>query len=360
MTTRLVALLCVAGLLVAGAILYLRPEPKTTVVAEFAQAEGIHPGSKTAILGVPIGEVTAVDPHGTGVRVTLSLPAGTKVPAAAQAWVFSPAVISDQYVELTPAYTGGETLPDGGVIPLGRSHAPVKWDDLMNSLNRLLATFAPGDGKSGAPIGELLDSAAKLLSGHGKDFRGAVTGVSQASGFLAGQLPDVEALLTTLGTLVSTLDKNKATVDRVTGSVRVAADEFGKQQGTITGTIQNLSVVLDDVAKLLKEHGTTLTKDVSQLGTVAGDIAKRQGELAEILDTLPLAGQNLSKAISPDDRLRVRLDVSTNLSQFAAGRQLCEKFPIPLCSGAGLINPIAFPPSVPDPLGLPAPAPGGK
>jgi phospholipid/cholesterol/gamma-HCH transport system substrate-binding protein len=350
---KVVSLFCVCGLLVAGGFLLLRPAPHTTVIAEFTQAEGIYPGSKVSVLGVPVGSVGAVDPDGAGVRVTLSLPAGTDVPADAQAWVMSPAVISDRYVELTPAYTHGPRLPDGGVIPAGRTHSPVNWDQLMSSLNTLLTTFAPGTGDQGAPLGELLHSTAQLLAGHGQEFKDAVTRIDQSSGFVAGQLPDVAGLLDTLSGLVSTLDKNKSAVDSVTASVNLAADEFGRQQDTVASAIGDLSVAMDDLAKLLKDHGATLTEDVTLAGTLAGDLAARQRQLAEILDTFPLAGQNLGNAISPDGRLRVRLDFSTNLSQFEAGRALCEKFPIPLCSGAGLVNPIAFPPDAGDPLGLP-------
>ncbi|GAA1973646.1 MCE family protein [Amycolatopsis minnesotensis] len=351
---KVVALLCVAGLLVAGAIFVLRPEPTTTVVAEFGQVDGVYPGSKVDILGVPIGEVRAVDPAGSRVRVTLSLPAGTKVPAQAQAWVMSPAVISDKYVELTPAYTTGATLPDGGVIPPDRAHAPVKWDDLMKSLNTLLTTLAPGDPAAGAPLGDALAAAAKLLDGKGQAFRDAITQVNQTSGVVAGQLPDASALLDTLATLVSTLDKNKSAVDSVTSSVTMAADEFGKQQDSIASTVEDLSVAMTDLADLLKNHGAELTKDVSQLGSLAAELGKHQGQLAELLDTLPLAGQNLSRAVSPDHRLRTRIDVSTNFSQFALGKELCAKLPLPLCSGAGITNPVRFPPSVGDPLGLPS------
>ncbi|WP_410660573.1 MCE family protein [Amycolatopsis sp. lyj-112] len=359
---RVLALLCVATLLVSGAILALRPAPAFTIVAEFPQADGIYPGSKVGVLGVPLGEVTAVEPLGAKVRVSLSLPEGTKVPADAQAWVMSPAVISDQYVELTPAYTAGATLGDGGVIPAGRAHAPVKWDSLMASLNTLLTTFGPEPGKTTAPLGELLDSVANLLHGNGPAFKDAITHVAQASGFVAGELPDVAAFLDTLKALVSTLDKNKSTVDSVTGSVNLAAAEFGKQQETIATTMSNLSVALTDVADLVKNSGGTLSTSLSQLNNVVADVAAHGPQIAEILDTLPLGAQNLSRAVSEDDRLRTRLDVSTNLSQFAAGKQLCEKFPIPLCSGAGLINPVRFPPSVNDPLGLPVPPTpqGGK
>lgn len=350
---RVLSLLCVATLLVAGAFLVLRPAPAYTVVAEFPQAEGIYPGSKVGVLGVPLGEVTAVEPIGAKVRVSLSLPEGTKVPADAQAWVMSPAVISDQYVELTPPYTAGPALGDGGVIPVGRAHAPVKWDKLMASLNTLLTTFGPAPGKPDAPLGDLLNSVADLLHGNGPAFKDAITHVAQASGFVAGELPDVAAFLETLKGLVSTLAKNKDTVDSVTGSVNLAAAELGKQQDTIAATMSNLSVILTDVARWVKDSGGTLSTTLSQLNSVVADVAARGPRIAETLDTLPLGAQNLSKAVSEDDRLRVRLDVSTNLSQFAAGQKLCERFPIPLCSGAGLINPVRFPPSVNDPLGFP-------
>lgn len=96
-----------------------------TVHADFGYINGIYPGSKVTVLGVPVGRVTAVTPQGTTVRVTMTLPDDVALPADPDAYVVSPALISDRSVELGPAYSGsGPTLADGHVIPADHSHSP--------------------------------------------------------------------------------------------------------------------------------------------------------------------------------------------------------------------------------------------
>ena len=51
-------------------------------------------------------------------------------------------------------------------------------------------------------------------------------------------------------------------------------------------------------------------------------------------------------------RGRIRLNVSSRLTQFAAAHDFCERTRWPICSGLGLTNPISYPISRSDPLGI--------
>jgi hypothetical protein len=53
------------------------------------------------------------------------------------------------------------------------------------------------------------------------------------------------------------------------------------------------------------------------------------------------------------------LNVSTTLTQFKTLKPLCDQFPMPICVGAGLTNPISFPISASDPLGIVSAVSGG-
>ena len=44
--------------------------------------------------------------------------------------------------------------------------------------------------------------------------------------------------------------------------------------------------------------------------------------------------QNLSQTIGPDQRGRIRLNVSTALTQFAVAKPLCDTYKLPICTGA--------------------------
>ena len=56
--------------------------------------------------------------------------------------------------------------------------------------------------------------------------------------------------------------------------------------------------------------------------------------------------------VGTDGRARIRLNVSSNITHFARGRELCAREPLPLCTGAGLTNPLMFPVEHRDPIGL--------
>jgi phospholipid/cholesterol/gamma-HCH transport system substrate-binding protein len=349
---RITAAVVVAVLLVAGGLWYFRDKPTLTVSADFAQSDGIFPGNEVEILGVPVGTVTAIEPRGGTVRITMSLPADTRLPSDVHAWVITPSVISEKYVELDPPYRNGNLAGDGLVIPVERTHSPLAFDELVRSLDMLVIAFGPDGLNQNGSLGQVLHQGADALDGNGAKVRDAVHSIAQASGLLSGKTGDISTLLDTLDRLVHVITDNKSTVDSVSTEVTQAAQLFGQQRGAISDTLTQLSGALGQVSDIVARQGKPLNDDLTKLTSLSTTIVAHQQQLAEILDTTPLAFDNFGRAITPDDRLRIRLNISTNLSQIPVARQLCAKFPIPLCDGAGIANPIQFPPDVSSLLGL--------
>ncbi|GAB3502493.1 MCE family protein [Amycolatopsis cihanbeyliensis] len=357
---RLLSVACVLALLAAlGWYSFLRPRPALHLSADFAAADGIFPGSRVAVLGVPVGTVESVTPRGASVRIAMSLPAETSVPRDARAYIMNPAVVSDRFVELAPAHTTGPTLPDGAVIPLGRTHSPITFDRLTRSLDELLTALGPDGANSDGGLGELLHGTARALEGNGGRLRDAIAAVTQATDVLAGGTGDLGAVLDNVDKLTSALAEHKSTVDALARTVGTAATDFGAQQEQVAESIAALSSVLGRLDGLLREHGERLTGDLEGLAELSTTLVGRQRELAETLDTLPLALENFGRAVTEDGRLRIRLDISTNLSQFPTTAKLCARIPLPLCEGAGIVNPVPFPPELPEALGLDAALNGG-
>ncbi|WP_007024073.1 MCE family protein [Saccharomonospora iraqiensis] len=358
--SRMLAVVCVLALVAAsGWYVLLRPEPRLRLAADFASASGIHPGSDVAVLGVPLGTVESVDPRGPTVRVTMTLPGDTAVPADAHAYIMNPAVISDRFVELAPAHTGGERLSDGAVIPVGRTHAPVTWNELTSSLDTLLDAVAPTDPDGDGDLATLVRRTADALEGNGPALREAIAGLAGATDVLAEGAPEVGALVEDVDSLVTLVADHRRTIDSVTAAVTNASADLAEHEDSVARALTQLSEALGSLSRLLDGHGTELTGDVSRLAEVSTTLVARRDQLAETLDTLPLALQNFDRALTEDDRLRIRLDLSTNLSQFPTTARLCERLSLPLCEGAGLVNPIDFPPEVDDPFGLRALLDGG-
>lgn len=353
---RIGALLCAALLVAASGWYLLAPGQKRTVSADFPAADGIFPGNKVHVLGVPVGLVESLTPRGATVRVTMQIDPQVKIPRDARAHIMNPAVISDRFVELGPAYTGGPELPDGGLIPANRSHAPVRWDQLMSSMDTIMRAIGPA--ADSGDLGHLLHRSADAVDGRGPQLREAVQQVASASDVVGQNPQQTGQLIDDLDLLVRTLGENKAKVQSLTGSVSTISAEHERDRGEITATAGRLSAVLGQVHELVNRHGGDLTRSLDNVSGTAQRLSGQQRQLAQTLDQLPLTFDNFDRAITPDQRLRIRLDLSTNLSEFPDTAKLCKQFPLPLCHGGGLTNPVPFPPDVGNPL-LVGPKPGG-
>lgn len=357
MARRMVAAGCALALVLGlGGYLVLRGDDTRTVVAEFAYVNGVFPGSTVAVLGVPVGTVESVQPAGDVVRVQMTLHADVRLPAAVQSFVMNPSVISDRFVELSPAYQGGPELGRDAVIPVERNHSPIGWDQLMTSVN----TIATALGPEGGDLGALLDRAAGVTHGLGPQVRVAVRNLSQATSLVAARSEDVGALIDNLNTVVTAFAARQTTVDALTTSLTQISAEVQRQDLDVGTPIAALRSLFDKLDQLLRDRGADVAVSLANARTAVSQLGIHQGDLAELVDLLPLMMQNLDRAITPDQRARIRLNISTTLAQLNSTAGQCVATTVPMCVGAGWTNPLPLPLSASDPLGIATALRGGR
>ena len=96
------ALLSVATAIGAG-WWYLSPgDEPITVTAQFDSASGVYEGNVVAVLGMPVGKVTRINPRGGYVEVEFTVDRNVKIPADAEAVTVSTSILTDRHIELTP------------------------------------------------------------------------------------------------------------------------------------------------------------------------------------------------------------------------------------------------------------------
>jgi phospholipid/cholesterol/gamma-HCH transport system substrate-binding protein len=302
--------LVVAGLLLAllAGLLAFTPSwdsvafwrhPTTTVTAHFTRAVGLYPGSQVRVLGVPVGTVRSVTPEGTSVRVVLEVDADQKVPADAKAAVMSPSLVSDRYVQLLPAWTGGPVMKDGADIPVDRTAVPVELDRVTKSLDDLAVGLGPDGANANGSLSRLLDTAARNLDGQGDDVHRAVTELSQAVDTLSGGRDDLFGTVKNLQSFTSTLAVNDGQVRELNSRLASVADQLSGERDDLALALKNLAVALDEVSTFVHDNRDVLTHDVSALTEVTTAIAKKRDALAETLDNAPVALSNLQNAYNP-------------------------------------------------------------
>ena len=119
--TTFAAMALAVGMMCATACSGDTGDDEHTITAVFDNGAGLYAGNKVAILGIPVGKVTRIEPRGTAVAVTMTVDGDVTIPADVQAVTISTSVLTDRRIELTPAYTSGPALARHASIPLALS-----------------------------------------------------------------------------------------------------------------------------------------------------------------------------------------------------------------------------------------------
>jgi phospholipid/cholesterol/gamma-HCH transport system substrate-binding protein len=283
--------------LLAGLVAVLLPHDSTRDgTAYFTRAVGLYKGSEVRILGVRVGEVRTVTAQGDRVRVDFVYDDKYKVPADAKAVVISASVVSDRYVQLTPAYTRGPTLADGARIPLEDTAVPVELDRIFSSLDDLDVALGPkGANKNGA-LSRLLQVGADNLDGEGANINQTVTDLSTALTTLADGKDDIFGTVRNLAVFTAALAKSDDQVGAFNTDLASVADQLAGERGELALALKNLAVALTEVASFVKENKSNLTTDIKGLADISGTLAKQKAAIGEVLEAGPDALGNLNLA----------------------------------------------------------------
>lgn len=289
----------VLGVAVTAGLLVFGGPDGIRVTAYFDHTVGVYAGSDLRVLGVKVGTVDAVRPQGKQVKVTLTLDHGVKIPSGAGAVVVAPSVVADRYIQLTPAYTGGPRLADHAVIPASRTATPVEIDQLYDSITQLSDALGPNGANATGALSGLLDTGAKNLDGNGKLIGDSIAQLGQATKTLNGHSDDLFATLSYLQSFTTMLKNND-------GKVRAAADQLSTVTGFLAedkenlgGALHQLSTALGQVKTFIQDNRSRLKTSIAQLAPLTQTLVDQRASLAELLDTAPLAADNLLNAYDP-------------------------------------------------------------
>jgi phospholipid/cholesterol/gamma-HCH transport system substrate-binding protein len=341
LTPRRVIATGVVLVLALGAAITLWPkDSQVKVTAHLASAVGLYAGSDVRILGVKVGKVDSVTPQGTTVKVVLQYDGKYRVPAEAKAAVVAPSLVSERYLQLLPAYTGGAFMHTGADIPLSRTAVPVELDQITGNLDQLSVALGPNGANKNGALSDLLNTASKNLDGNGQAIHDTVANLSQATSTLAGGSDDLFATVTNLQSFTSTLAANDPQVRQLNTDLASVADQLSGERGDLGAALQNLAVALGQVSTFVHDNRSVLTTDVSQLADVTSAVAKQKDAIAQTLRNAPVALSDLGHAYDPASGTldnRVDLPGAEGVSQLLCGlvghgttkatsAQLCDLF----------------------------------
>lgn len=302
------ALVAVAG--TSGAMA-LKESQSTRITAYFDRATGVYEGSDLRVLGVKVGTVDSVRPEGEQVKVTLLLDEGVKVPDDAHAVVVAPSVVADRYIQLAPAWTGGETVKDGAVLPAEKNAMPLEVDQLYASITELSTALGPRGANADGALAGLLDTGAANLEGNGKAIGDSIEQFGKAARTLDGSSGDLFETLAHLQSFTAMLKKNDGDVARAEKQLASVTGFLADDKENLGAALKELGKALKQVKGFIQENRGSLKKNVDALVPLTRTLVDQRASLAEAMDTAPLAAGNALAAYDPVNRtLNGRADIN--------------------------------------------------
>jgi phospholipid/cholesterol/gamma-HCH transport system substrate-binding protein len=284
---------------VVGFAVWRREAPTRGLVAHFSRAVGIFAGSDVRVLGVRIGSVVSVTPQGQTVRVEMRYEAGYAIPAGAQAVVVPPSIVSDRYIQLTPAYTSGAILPDGADLPSDRTVVPLELDDVYTTLDDLNRALGPNGANADGALSDLVETARKNLDGNGQQLHDTLAGLSDALSTVSDERDDLFGTVDNLQQFTTTLATSDSQVRELNQRLADVGEQLAAERDELAAALHTLATALADITTFVRDNREALSANVTALADISGVLVRQQKALIDVLDVAPLALSNLNLAFNP-------------------------------------------------------------
>jgi phospholipid/cholesterol/gamma-HCH transport system substrate-binding protein len=294
------AVVAVVAAAAAAVLVAVRPAAASrTVVAHFARAVGIHEGSDVRVLGVRIGSVVTVTPEGRTVRVEMRYESTYDIPADARAVIVPPSVVSDRYVQLAPAYTGGARLPDHADLPPARTVAPLEIDDVYRALDEFNRAMGPNGVNAAGALSDLVATGRANLAGNGEHLRSTLDGLAQALSTLADGRQDLFGSIANLQRFTTMLAESDQQVRLFNAQLADVAEQLAGERQELAAALRSLGVALAEITEFVRQNRAELKANVAALADITGVLVRQQRAIIDVLDLAPLALSNLNLAYNP-------------------------------------------------------------
>src|SRR5882757_7137673 len=273
-----------------------------TVVAYFPDTLALYAGDKVQIMGVKVGQIDTIEPAGDKMKVTFHYDNKYKVPANATASILNPSLVASRNIQLSPPYTGGPVMDDNATIPIDRTQVPVEYDELRDSLNRILTDLGPTPEEPKGPFGDIIESAANGFAGKGEQLNKTLNGLSEALYTLNEGRGDFFGVVKSLALFVNALYQSDQQFVALNKDLATFTNSFTNTNREVANALQDLNQLLTTTRQFIGKNGEVLSHDINNLADVTNAIVQPDplNGLETGLHVFPTLGANLMQIVSPN------------------------------------------------------------
>jgi len=251
--------------------------------AVFSDATGVVNGDDVRVAGVKVGTVKDVEIHDrTKALVTFDVAEDHDVTESTFATVRYRNLVGQRYIALTQGVGGPSILREGATIPLQRTAPALDLTLLFNGFKPLFEALTPSD------VNQLAYEIITVFQGEGGTMESLLAHTASVTTELASRDQVIGELIDNLNDVMATLGNRDTQLSNLLIRLREFIGGLSKDREAILGSLDSVSALAVETSDLVTGIRPGLTKDVTQLRKVAGNLDRNKAEIDRALQVLPI------------------------------------------------------------------------
>jgi phospholipid/cholesterol/gamma-HCH transport system substrate-binding protein len=251
--------------------------------AVFSDATGVVKGDDVRIAGVKVGNVKSISIfHKDKALVTFDADSDAQLTDSTFARIRYRNLVGQRYIALQQGVGGPSILHADATIPLKRTSPALDLTVLFNGFKPLFQALSPSD------INKLSYEIIKVFQGEGGTLEGLLAHTASVTSTLASRDKVIGALITNLNRVMVTLGNRDGELSDLIIKLRQFVSGLSGDRKAILGSLDSVSALAVQTSGLVTGIRPSLTKDVTQLNHVAGNLDRNKSELDRALQVLPI------------------------------------------------------------------------
>ena len=265
-----------------GAFSFIGPRPYT-VMMSVPDASGLFARGEVTYRGVKVGSVGTLQLTPDGVDVPLVIDStDTKVSSSnLKAVVSDRSAVGERYVDLLPTGDQGPYLADGSHIAANQVSSPVPVQNVLTSLDKLVATV---------PLNDLRTTVRELgvaFNGLGPKLQLLLDSTNSLTETASDHLPQTLKLIRDAGPVLKTQNDLSDPIRSFSSDVKLIAEQLKKSDPDIRKLTRTGPEAGREVSDLIDEAGDGIHRTIRESLTLSQILRGRLGDIRAILQLYP-------------------------------------------------------------------------
>ncbi|GAB2760000.1 MCE family protein [Amycolatopsis magusensis] len=262
-----------------------------TYTARFTDATLVLPNDDVRIAGVRVGQVSDVRiVDRRQAEVEFEVDAGRTLPAGVTATIKFRNLVGQRYIALGQGTgTAGDTLPEGGTIPLERTKPALDLTELFNGFKPLFRALNPED------MNKLSYQVIQVLQGEGGTVESLLAHTASLTSTIAEKDQVIGEVITNLNGVLDTINQRTPQLSDLIATLQRLVTGLAEDRKPIGDAIDSLGGLAETTSGLLTEAREPLKNDIAALGELTQNLNENEPLVEHFIQFLPHKVATLSR-----------------------------------------------------------------